>query len=151
MDKKRLLWSGLFALVLDALLACGMHHDKIASYPWLGKEYMSDQAFAVFIVLVFFGLFGLFYSLFTKAPAWLAVRIGEEPEDAPWAFRVPSVLKGAVAVFACWVFWIVVQYPAGVHEDAFYQIMQYITRTDTWQLISISNQNEGHIVRNCLQ
>lgn len=131
---KRLLAVSLLASAFIAgTLALGMHYEGLETYPILAQLPYRKPVFFVLIVMLFVaGSYGI-YQLGKRGPRFLDSLNRKNPLPAiDLVFSRKSALTAAAIIFACWLPWIIVEYPASIDWDTYNQLYQFFAPPPTY-------------------
>lgn len=118
-QSKQLFLALTFSLFYTVLVFFGMRWHGLDAYSWTS----SKAAFAAFLSITFLALSALAFFLL-RQPVPLPEGGGTRDERmAP--LRAKPILLGALFLFACWVPWIALQFPAAMTGDTYLQLIQY--------------------------
>ena len=127
------------SIVLSALLvwlmAAGMAGYGLEEYRWIGVlgDDARPMAFALYLGFTFLLLAALFFAVFQKAPEMLSRSSGREsPHWERASLSKKSIALCTLVIFACWLPYIIIQFPMSFNNDAYVQLFQYRTGAPTF-------------------
>ncbi len=125
-EQKNKIWETILACLLAAMMVCGLFMSllpKQISITGPAKEHLAEIVIAFALALVAFRV--LIKALFRKADSLSSAGIGAEGKtaDGPPAF-MRSWKKTSLVIFACWLPYLVICYPAVTRDyDYFWQLL----------------------------